>query len=167
MASTDHQGQRLLGIYLKDHMAGATGGLELARRTAKYNRGTDFGGPLDTLASEIEEDRAALGRIMDRLGVGADPLKAGLAWGMEKAGRLKPNGQVRGYSPLARVLEVEALVTGVSGKLSLWRALSAIAAAEPRLDPLDLASLEQRAEDQLTRLHALRDRAAAVAFAPT
>src|SRR5829696_5828454 len=132
MPSNEPEGPRLLGIYLKDHFGGATGGLELARRTAKANRGSEFGGPLQQLATEIDEDRESLKQIMDRLGVRADPLKAGLAWGMEKAGRLKPNGQVRGYSPLGRLLEVEALVTGVSGKLSLWRALSAIAPGDAR-----------------------------------
>src|SRR5215218_4509464 len=142
MASTDPDGPRLLGIYLKDHFGGATGGLELAKRAAKANRGTEFGGPLQALAAEIGEDRESLEGTMDRLGVSRDPLKAGLAWGMEKAGRLKPNGQVRGYSPLARMLEVEALITGVSGKLSLWRALKAIAPSDPRLDAAALATLE-------------------------
>ena len=164
MASTESEPARLLGIYLKDHLGGATGGRELARRTASANDGTEFGGPLQRVATEIEEDRASLEGIMGRLGVRPDPVKTGLGWAMEKAGRLKPNGQVRGYSPLGRLLEIEGLVTGVSGKLSLWRALQATAPSEPRLDAATLASLEQRAEDQLRRLHELRDRAAAVAF---
>ena len=77
---------------------------------------------------------------------------------------MKPNGQIRGYSPLGRVVEIEALVTGVSGKLSLWRALQQVAPSEPGLDGAQLADLEARAEDQLKRVHDLRDRAAAVAF---
>jgi hypothetical protein len=166
MASTDSDPARFLGIYLKDHLGGATGGLELAKRSAKENRGTEFGGPLQQLAAEIRDDRESLKRIMDRLGVSTHPVKAVLAWGMEKAGRLKPNGQVRGYSPLGRVVEAEALIGGVRGKLSVWRALKAIAPSEPRLDAAALAGLEQRAEDQLERLHGLRDRAAAVAFGP-
>ena len=158
------EAQKLLEIYLQDHYAGSTGGLEMAKRTAKANGGTEFGGPLTRLATEIGEDRDALKRIMDHLEVGRAPVKAALAWGAEKAGRLKPNGQLRGYSPLGRVVEIEALVTGVSGKLSLWRALQAIAPTEPRLDAAQLADLAGRAEDQLTRLHGLRDRAAAIAF---
>jgi len=164
MPSTDPEGSQLLGIYLNDHLGGSTTGVELAKRTAKANRGTEFGGPLQRLASEIDEDRESLKRILDRLEVRPDRLKVAAAWAMEKAGRLKPNGRLRGYSPLSRVVEVEALVTGVSGKLSLWRALETVAPTEPRLDA-DLTALAQRAEDQLQRLHALRDRAAAVAFA--
>jgi hypothetical protein len=165
MSSTDTgEGQKFLAIYLKDHFAGSTGGIELAKRSAKANRGTEFGGPLTQLAGEIDEDRDALKRIMDRCEIGAAPVKAALAWGAEKAGRLKPNGQVRGYSPLGRLVELEALVTGVTGKLSLWRALIALAPSDPRLDAVALGALEQRAEDQLARLHGLRDRAAAIAF---
>ena len=153
-----------LEIYLQDHYAGSTGGLEMAKRTAKANGGTEFGGPLTRLAGEIREDRDALKRIMARLDVSPAPVKAGLAWAAEKAGRLKPNGQLRGYSPLGRMVEIEALITGVSGKLSLWRALQQIAPSEPRLDAAQLADLAARAEDQLARLHDLRDRAAAIAF---
>ena len=162
MPSTE--AQKRLAIYLQDHYAGATGGLEMAKRSAKANGDTEFGGPLTRLATEIGEDREALARIMGRVEVGPARVKVALAWGAEKAGRLKPNGQLRGYSPLGRVLEIEALVTGVSGKLSLWRALQAIAPADPRLDAALLADLAGRAEDQLGRLDGLRDRAAAIAF---
>ena len=153
-----------LEIYLQDHYAGSTGGLEVAKRTAKANGGTEFGGPLTRLAGEIDDDRDALKRIMARLDVSPAPVKAALAWAAEKAGRVKPNSQIRGYSPLGRMIEIEALVTGVSGKLSLWRALKQVAPSEPRLDAAQLADLEGRAEDQLTRLHELRDRAATIAF---
>ena len=158
------EGQKFLEIYLQDHYAGSTGGLEMAKRTAKANGGTEFGGPLTRLAGEIGEDRDALKRIMARLDVTPAPIKATLAWGAEKAGRLKPNGQIRGYSPLGRLVEIEALVTGVSGKLSLWRALRQAAPSRPGLDAAQLGELEGRAEDQLTRLHELRDRAAVLAF---
>ena len=153
-----------LEIYLQDHYAGSTGGLEVAKRSAKANGDTEFGGPLTRLAGEIGEDRDALKQVMARLDVNTAPVKSALAWAAEKAGRVKPNGQLRGYSPLGRLVEVEALVTGVSGKLSLWRALQQIAPSEPRLDATQLADLEGRAEDQLTRLHELRDRAATIAF---
>jgi hypothetical protein len=155
---------RYLRIYLRDHLAGATGGVELARRTASQNQGSDFGGPLGALAAEIAEDRAQLLAIMRRLDVRPDPLKAGIAWAAEKIARAKPNGQLRGYSPLSRLVEVEALITGVSGKLSLWRNLRAHAPHESRLDPAELDVLVDRAESQLDRLHELCRRAALAAF---
>ena len=166
MSSTETaEEQKLLEIYLQDHYAASTGGLELAKRTAKENVGTEFSGPLTRIAGEIREDRDVLKRIMGRLEVRPAPAKAGLAWAAEKAGRLKPNGQLRGYSPLGRLIEVEALVTGVARKLSLWRALQQAAPRESRLDRPQLEDLERRADAQLARLHELRDRAAAIAFA--
>ncbi len=157
-----------LGIYLQDHFAGSTTGIELAKRAAKSNRGhAEFGAPLARIATEIDEDREELKRIMGRLDVDEPRVKSTLAWAMEKAGRLKPNGQVRGYSPLSRVVELEGLIGGVSAKLSLWRALIELSINDPRLDEDNLTRLAERAEDQLLRLHALRGAAALIAFRRT
>ena len=71
---------------------------------------------------------------MKRLDVEPDQIKAGLGWAAEKAGRLKPNGHLLQFSPLSRLVEIEGLITGVSGKLSLWRALLWVAPTESRLD---------------------------------
>ncbi len=158
-------GDKRFALYLRDHLAGATGGVELAKRTAGANQGSEFGEPLSRLAGEIVDDRDELVRIMGRQGVSEDALKSRVAWAVEKAGRLKPNGQLRGYSPLSRMVEIETLITGVSGKLSLWRTLLARAPGDDRLDAAELSRLEARAEDQIARLHELGDRAAAVAFA--
>ena len=153
-----------LTIYLNDHLAGATFGLELARRVRGANRGNEFGALLAELEAEIEEDRAMLERIFDRLGVPRDQAKTAVAWFAEKAGRLKRNGRLVGYSPLSRLLELEALSGGVNAKLGLWRALRATAANEPRLDPDELDRLVARAEAQLERLGAIQVRAAELAL---
>ena len=49
-----------LGIYLNDHLAGSTAGVEMARRTRSANADTEFGEPLALLCGEIEADRATL-----------------------------------------------------------------------------------------------------------
>ena len=156
---------KYLPIYLNDHYAGSTLGVELAKRAAKNNRGNaEFGPALATLASEIDEDRDALKRIMDRLDVSEDRIKASIFWLGEKVGRLKPNGELLQFSPLSRVVELEGLITGVSGKLSLWRTLLELAERDDRLDEGELEVLAGRAEDQLLRLHALRGAAGLIAF---
>jgi hypothetical protein len=152
--------EKLLRIYLQDHLAGATGGVELARRSAKSNRGTTFGDALSKLADEIETDRHALETIMDDLGFEADRAKNLAFWAAEKAGRLKLNGRLTGYSPLSRLVELEGLLSGISGKRSLWTALRTIADDEPRLDPGALDRLIQRAKEQVSSIEGLRDRAA-------
>jgi hypothetical protein len=154
--------RNLRAIYLNDHLAGATAGTELARRARGSNRGSELGEFLEGLAAEIEEDRNSLLEIMSELGVGTDPVKPRVAWAAEKLGRLKPNGQLRGYSPLSRHLELEGLHVGISGKLSLWQSLAATSAAE--LPGVDVGALVARAERQLVALEPFRIAAARDAF---
>jgi hypothetical protein len=110
-----------LRIYLNDHLAGSISGIELAKRSLSNNRDTPLGQFLLKLLKEIEADRASLERIMSRLGVSKDPVKQAVGWLAEKAGRLKLNGQLLGYSDLSRVVELEGLSLGVEGKLAMWR----------------------------------------------
>jgi hypothetical protein len=154
--------RRLLAIYLNDHMAGSTGGVELARRAAASNRGSPYGEALAGLKTEIEDDRAALASIMARLGVRVDPARRAIAWGAEKVGRLKLNGQLTGYSPLSRLEEIEILELGVTGKLLLWEALGRT--LPDGISEDELAGLADRARDQRRRLEELRLRAASDAL---
>ena len=154
----------LLKIYLNDHLAAATGGRELARRAAATNRDNQYGPFLQRLADEITEDRESLVSIMRALNVKVDPIKVLAGWGAEKVGRLKLNGRLLGYSPLSRLIELEALTLGVHGKLALWRSLQQL---EPALLPPGyglLPELVDRAQRQLEELEAHRTRASAEAL---
>jgi hypothetical protein len=155
----------LLSIYLNDHLAGATIGAALARRAAASNRSTEYGQPLAEIAAEIEEDRETLIAILQRLSIDQDRVKLLAAWAGEKAGRLKLNGRIRGYSPLSRLEELEALSLGVDGKLSLWQALQRTHAGDPRLRGVDFDELIRRARSQRQRLERRRRRAAEEALA--
>ena len=157
--------RKLLRIYLQDHLAAATGGAELARRARGANEGTPYGEQLAKLADDIEADRRTLESIMEDLGFGADRAKNIGFWVAEKAGRLKLNGRLTGYSPLSRMIELEGLIAGVGGKLSLWRTLREIADSVPELDPDRLGRLIERGEQQLQTLNELRFRAGSEAFA--
>jgi hypothetical protein len=157
--------EKYLRIYMQDHLAGSTAGLELARRTRGQNEGTEYGPPLAKIADEIEADRRQLQGIMDDLGFGGDRLKNSAAWVLEKAGRLKLNGDFTGYSPLSRVVELEGLLTGITGKKGLWNALLEVAPTEPRLDADLLGRLRDRAEEQRSTVEELREKAAREAFA--
>ncbi len=158
-------GRDYLKIYLEDHYAGATAGLELARRSAGANRGTLYGDVLDRIAVEIEEDRDSLRVIMTTLGVGPDRFKVAGAWAGEKAGRLKLNGHLTGYSPQSRVIEIEGLVVAVTAKRCLWAALHHVAPQEPRLDIEELDRLLERADRQLADLEEQRLKAVSEAVA--
>jgi hypothetical protein len=153
----------LLAIYLNDHLAGATLGVELARRLRASNReDPEFGPVLAEVCTEIEADRKALKAAMDRLGVAQSKLKPIAAILGERVGRLKLNGQLRGYSPLSRLDELELLQIGVSGKRRLWRALEHTHAEE--FAEFGLDALAERATGQLRRLEALHLKAASLAL---
>jgi hypothetical protein len=151
-----------LAIYLNDHLAGATAGGELARRAAKSNAGTPLGDFLAGLATEVREDRESLIAVMRALGIGVDRAKVAAGWTAEKLGRLKLNGQLVGYSPLSRLVELEGLVLGVRGKLALWEALKAAGLGFPPGREVELDGLAQRADKQLSALEEQRREVAAV-----
>jgi hypothetical protein len=156
---------RLLAIYLNDHLGGATLGVKLTKRALRSNRGTDFGTFLGHLLVEIEEDKRSLEEVMEGLGVKKSTFKPPIAVIAERLGRLKLNGQLTGYSPLSRVLELEGLTMGVHAKLSLWRNLRDATPVPTRVPGVDLDALIARAEAQLERLEEHRSVAAERAFA--
>jgi hypothetical protein len=152
----------LLGIYLNDHLAGATGGTDLAKRLA----GADdewSGGALRRLADEIEEDRETLLTLMAALDAPVRQYKVWAAWVAEKAARLKLNGHLLTRSPLSRLVELEAMRLGVEGKAAGWRTLLTRSAVDDRLDSGQLDGLLLRASKQSETLEHLRVRAAAEA----
>jgi hypothetical protein len=141
---------RYLSTYLNDHLAGATVGAELARRTAGSNRDSRYGAALKELADDIAEDRDTLKALMANVGAGRDRVKVIAAWSAEKVGRLKPNGHLTSYSPLSRLEELEVLTLAVEGKLAMWRALRD--AHGPTFGGADLEHLIERAARQRHRL---------------
>jgi hypothetical protein len=152
-----------LGIYLNDHLAGATVGVEIARRVRGSNEDDPvFGPPLSEICAEVEADRETLKAVMDQLGIGQSRVKPLAATIGERLGRLKLNGQLRGYSPLSRLDELEILQIGVAGKRRLWRALEHTHAED--LSAFELGALAERATDQLRRLEALHLKAASLAL---
>ena len=153
-------GMSVLGIYLNDHLAGATGGSELARRIAASRHVTAAAGVLEELADEIAHDRAALLNMMAALGIPVRGYKVCAAWLGEKAARLKPNGHLRTRSPLSSLEELEMLRLGVEGKATGWRTLRALAEQDSRLDAGLLEELMSKARRQADLLEELRVQAA-------
>ena len=162
--STRQTAQGLLGIYLNDHLAGATGGVELARRAAAVRRQEDAGDALWRFAAEVAADRAALLEIMGVLGVPVRTYKVCAGWIGEKAGRLKLNGRLLSRSPLSSLEELEIMRLGVTGKAAGWRTLRLLADTDVRLDRGRLDELIARADSQLELLEDLRVRAARLAL---
>lgn len=159
------QRDKLLRIYLNDHLMGAAGGTELARRALRNNRGTPLGAFLSDLVTEITQDRVALEALMDDLGLAKDRAKMVAAVVAERVGRLKLNGSLWSYSNLSRLIELEGLATGVSMKLLMWKSLQHIATTDERLAHMDFERLIERASSQTAELERHRLEAAQRAFA--
>jgi hypothetical protein len=155
----------LLGVYLNDHLAGATSGVELVEKLRANNQGTPLGAVLSSLAGEIKEDRTILVGLMERLGIDKSTVKQAAGWGFEKLSRLKMNERLTGSSELTRLLEIETLSLGIEGKLLMWQALREAAEADARLAATDFDRLIDRARQQRETLEPHR-LAAVKAFSP-
>lgn len=147
--------QKLLSVYLNNHLTGATGGVELFRRAAQQHSGSPRGEELGRLTAEVEADRLTLLDLMSRLDVAENKAISSLGWAGEKLGRLKPNGYLVRRSPLSDVLELESLRVAIAGKHAGWQVLRAVAVHDSRITREELESLLERAEDQSARLYRL------------
>ena len=154
---------KYLAIYFNDHLAGATVGLELAKRIRGQNEGNELGTFMEGLVEEIAEDRDALREFMETIDAGKDPIKVAGGWIAEKLGRLKLNGQILGSSPLSPVIELEALSLGIEGKRSLW--ISLLESQPERFGAVRLQELIDRAERQRKGVEQHRRSAVQEAFA--
>jgi hypothetical protein len=149
----------VLAIYLNDHLAGATGGVELARRLRASNRDdAEMGEALAQICAEIEADRATLEGLMRHMGIRRGCVKPAAAWTAEKLGRLKLNGRLSGYSPLSRLVELEMLYLGITGKKQMWNALEHTLGKS--VGEFDFGRLETRAGRQRDRVKELHLKAA-------
>ncbi len=153
-----------LRIYLRDQLAMGIGWRELARRAARSNEGTEMGEALDRVAKAIAADVDTFREIMRRLRITPDPVKNTAALAAERVGRLKPNGRLRGYSPLSRFEELELLTMGIDGKKQMWTTLRDLAGLRARITDIDFDHLVARAEEQRAELEPYRVAAGAEAF---
>jgi len=162
--------ERHLAIYMNDQLALGVLWREIARRSQRSNRGTALGAALERVADAIAEDVETFEDIMQRIGIPKNVAKPLLAMVGERFGRLKLNGQLRGYSPLSRFQELDIIVTGIEGKVLLWTTLRDLAGLGARLPDVDFSALIERAQGQRTQLepfHAQAGREALGAGAPS
>jgi hypothetical protein len=151
---------RLLRIYLNDHLAGSAGALALARRVLGSNPSGDLGRFLAALVEQFADEHAALERIRETLGLARNPAKQTAARVAVSAGRMKLNGRLRGYSDLSRVLELDGLLLCVEAKRGVWTTL----AETGRTLPVDTQALVLRCDAQREGLETHRRDAARRAF---
>ncbi len=146
-----------LTSYLNDHLAGSVGALELLDRLIEAHKDQPMGKFLEGLRNEIHADQEELKGLLVKLGIEESAVRKAGAWIVEKLSRPKIDldgdpGKVNAGLFLA----LEALVLGITGKRSLWRALHAASRSVPELARLDYSGLEKRAIEQCERVEAKR-----------
>ena len=145
----------LLTVYSNDHLASATGGIQLVSRMIAEHRATPYAGPLTQLLAELHEERTAIRTTMRALGVPVRRYKQVVSWVGEKVARGKLNGRLARRSPLSSVVEFEFLSAAVLGKRSGFETLRLVADVDPRVD----AALFDRLVAQADRQHEWLSRA--------
>jgi hypothetical protein len=154
----------LLGIYCNDHLAAATGGIELVSRMLGVHRGASYEPRLEQLLDELREERAGLRSSMAALGLPVRQYKQIGSWVGEKLSRLKLNGHVLSRSPLSDLVEFEFIATAVLAKRAGFETLREIAAVDSRLDAQLLDGLIAQADRQHDWLADARREVAARVF---
>jgi hypothetical protein len=150
-----------LAIYLHDHHAGAKIAIETLEWLRDQHRGQALGKIADDLLMEVQQDRATLQRVIERVDEGAPLVRDAAAWVSEKAMELKLR---RGAFGTFEALE--ALALGVLGKLKLWDALAKISEIDERLRGMNFSDLSSRARLQHVTLEQCRMESIEEAFAP-
>jgi hypothetical protein len=138
----------LLGVYTNDHLASATGGVELVSRMLGHWRGTAYEPRLEELLDELREERAALRSTMEALGLPVRQYKQAAVWLGEKLSRGKCNGHLLSRSPLSDLVEFEFIATAVLAKRAGFETLRAAAEADPRIDAALFERLIAQADKQ-------------------
>ena len=153
-----------LATYLNDHLAGSAAGVELAEKILASSEGTPLGQTMARLLEQIEEDRATLADLMERIGAATSALKQAGASAAEKLSRLRFHPRVTKSPGLTLLMQIEVLSLGIEGKRLLWLALKGEAATEGAMPATDLDTLIERAQRQREELEPFRVEMAARAF---
>lgn len=143
----------LITTYLRDHHMGSAAGVDGFNRVAEEHTDPEVRAALPAIAAEIEEDQEALQKLLEAFDSSPNIVKDTLGKVAEKAARLKPNQRILKRSPLADVLELEALVDAVYAKSKGWQLLMEV--DDPRLDRDELQRLYDRAVAQGEELQRL------------
>lgn len=146
----------ILQTYLNDHLAGATGALQLLGHLIDHAGDSEFAAFCRRLREEIEADVAELRSLMKRLDLSESAVKKAASWLAEKASEVKLLLEGERAAELGRLQALEALALGILGKRSLWTALQTVQHTSAALAGLDLPRLIRRAEEQYERVEAER-----------
>jgi hypothetical protein len=142
-------------VYLNDHLAGATAGVELVKQAAERHDG-ELGEFFTQLADEITGDYNTLTSLMDQLDAHASGAKEVLAKAGSVASEAKFSGESMDDPSFGTFLTLETLSIGVEGKLCMWKALKVVEGDVPELAAANVDTLIERAQSQRDKIEGKR-----------
>jgi hypothetical protein len=157
--------QQPIHVYLNDHLAGATAGVELVKQAAERHDG-DLGEFFAQLADEIAGDHNTVTSLMDQMGAHASGAKEVLAKAGSVVSETKFSGESMDDPEFGTFLTLETLSIGVEGKLCMWKALKVVEDEYPELKSVDIDTLAERAQSQRDRIEGKRLEVAGSALSP-
>lgn len=152
-----------LATYLNDHLAGSVAAIELLDHLIKEQAGQRLEQFLVDLRDDISADQQVLRDLIHKLDLDESAVRKAGAWFVEKLGQAK----IDMAGDLGLLQAFEALALGITGKKLLWSALRTVEASRPQLQGIDLAGLEQRAQEQFERVEKERLHLAREVFSDT
>ncbi|MCA5893981.1 NAD-dependent epimerase/dehydratase family protein [Isoptericola sp. NEAU-Y5] len=155
--------RELLGLYLADHVTGATAGLGRIERMVGDYTDLPLHPELVEIAEQIRGERELYLSLLGALGLPRRRHRQLLAGIAERLGRLKLNGRVVRRSPMSVVLETELMRSAVVGKVGGWQTLEEHA-RELGLDPAQFHELAESGQRQIATLDRLHEYARRRAF---
>ncbi|MGJ9422209.1 hypothetical protein [Aeromicrobium sp. CF3.5] len=148
-----------LGHYLRIHLTGSAGGIELFGRGERMSN-AHARTILHDICSELVVERRQQLQMARRVGIRPAPLFALAAKVGERVSRLKPNGDPVRRTALSDLVDLEAMRTALAGKVAGWDALLCVADQHEGLDSDELAALARQGERQLEQVRELHAEAA-------
>ena len=147
--------QQPVHVYLNDHLAGATAGVDLVKQATERHDG-ELGEFFTQLADEISADYNTLTSLMDQMDAHASGAKEVFAKAGSEISEAKFSGESMDDPEFGTFLTLETLSIGVEGKLCMWKALKVVADEYPELKSTDVDTLIERAQSQRDKLESKR-----------
>ncbi len=142
-------------IYLNDHLAGATAGVDLVKSAAERHDG-EMGEFFQQLADEISADYNTLSSLMATMNARGSGVKEVFAKAGSEIADSKFSGDSANDPDFGTFLTLETLSIGVEGKLCMWKALKIVEDNHAELKSTNIDKLVERAQSQRDRLEGKR-----------
>lgn len=137
-----------LDTYLNDHLAASVTAIDMLAHVAEKRSGAVDTSTILRIKHDVEEDRATLEVLMQRLGIDHSHARKAVGWLAERFTRLKLAADDPDHHEFRAFETIQLISLGVEGKLSLWKSLAAVAPTDPVLSTVDFATLMARAHEQ-------------------